>query len=219
MIPAFAVGRPQEIVYHLHQAMHAGELGDVRIYVDSPLALNVTEAFRMHPECYDDETRGFIMDSGDTDPFGFGLLHYVRTVDESKALNTTRNPLVIISASGMAEAGRVQHHLLHAVEDPRNAIVIAGWQAPNTLGRRIAERSPEVKIFGDTYPLRAEVYELYAYSAHADRDDLLRWAAPQASAVGQAYVVHGDPEPAAALAEGLRGLGYGRWRSRSGASR
>jgi len=210
VIPAFAVGRTQEIVFHLHQAIHDGQLTDVPVYVDSPLAVNATEVFRLHRECYDEETREFVLDTGASDPFGFRRLRYVRSVDESKALNTASNPLVIISASGMAEAGRVQHHLLHAVEDPRNAVLIAGWQAPNTLGRRIAERSPEVRIFGETFPLRAEVAELYAYSAHADRDDLLRWAAPRAATVGQAFVVHGDPEPAAALAEGLKGLGFGR---------
>ena len=152
VIPAFAVGRTQEIVFHLHQAIHDGQLTDVPVYVDSPLAVNATEVFRLHRECYDEETREFVLDTGASDPFGFRRLRYVRSVDESKALNTASNPLVIISASGMAEAGRVQHHLLHAVEDPRNAVLIAGWQAPNTLGRRIAERSPEVRIFGETFP-------------------------------------------------------------------
>lgn len=210
IIPAFAVGRTQEIVYHLHELSYEGRIPEIPIYVDSPLAVNVTEAFRMHPECYDTETHSFLSDSGDTDPFGFSRLRYVRSVAQSKALNEATNPLIIISASGMAEAGRVQHHLIHAVEDPRNAVLITGWQAPYTLGRRIAERAERIKIFGDEYELRAEVHTFYGYSAHADRQDLLAWAAPHAATVKKAFVVHGEPDSAEALAEGLTGLGYGR---------
>jgi len=214
IIPAFAVGRTQEIVYHLHELTLEGRIPaagccrEIPIYVDSPLAVNVTEVFRMHPECYDRETRELIAESTSDDPFGFHRLRYVRSVEESKAINTAPNPLIVISASGMAEAGRVQHHLLHAIEDPRNAVLIVGWQAPYTLGRRIAEREPEVRIFGEPYALRAEVHTLYGYSAHADRQQLLDWAAPRAESVRSAFVVHGDPEPAQALASGLEGLGY-----------
>ncbi len=210
VIPAFAVGRTQELVYHLHQLTYEGRIPEIPIYVDSPLAVNVTEAFRMHPECYDRETRNFLAESGDQDPFGFYRLRYVRSVEESKSLNTANNPIIIISASGMAEAGRVQHHLLHAIEDPRNAVLITGWQAPNTLGRRIADGAEHVRIFGDDYDLRAEVHTFYGYSAHADRDDLLSWAAPRAPTVKTAFVVHGDSEPAKTLATGLEDLGYGR---------
>ncbi len=210
VIPSFAVGRTQEIVYHLHELVHEERIPDIPIYVDSPLAVNVTEAFRMHPDCYDRETLEFLVESGSSDPFGFDRLRYVRSVEESKALNDASYPFIVISASGMAEAGRVQHHLVHAIEDPRNAVLITGWQAPNTLGRYIAEGSPVVRIFGDEHPLRAEVLSFYGYSAHADRQDLLNWAAPQASVVKSAFVVHGDPEPAQALAGGLSALGYGR---------
>lgn len=210
IVPAFAVGRTQEIVYDLHQLAHEGLIPELPIYVDSPLAVNVTEAFRMHPTCYDRETHAFLTESGDGDPFGFYRLRYVRSVEESKRLNTANNPLMIISASGMAEAGRVQHHLLHAIEDPRNAVLITGWQAPHTLGRRIADRAESVRIFGETYALRAEVATFYGYSAHADRTDLLAWAKPHAPHVKTAFVVHGDPEPSQALAHDLRGLGYGR---------
>jgi metallo-beta-lactamase family protein len=210
VIPAFAVGRTQEIVYHLHELTIEGRIPEIPIYVDSPLAVNVTEIFRMHRECYDRETRDLIAESESRDPFGFYRLRYVRSVDESKALNTAPNPMIIISASGMAEAGRVQHHLLHAIEDPRNAVLITGWQAPHTLGRRIAEGAPEVRIFGDPVALRAEVRTFYGYSAHADRQQLLDWAAPRAHRVKTAFVVHGDREPAQALGTGLEGLGYGR---------
>ncbi len=210
IVPAFAVGRTQEIVYDLHQLTHEGLIPELPIYVDSPLAVNVTEAFRTHPDYYDRETRAFLAESGDRDPFGFYRLKYIRSVEESKSLNTAPNPMIIISASGMAEAGRVLHHLLHAVEDPRNAVLITGWQAPNTLGRRIADREERVSIFGDLYALRADVQTFYGYSAHADRDDLLAWAAPGAEHIQTAFIVHGDPEPAQALAEGLTPLGYRR---------
>lgn len=210
IIPAFAVGRTQDIVYDLHQLMHDGRIPEIPIYVDSPLALNATEAYRMHPDCYDEETREFIQDTGELDPFGFRRLRYVRSVDESKKLNYMDNPLIIISASGMCEGGRVQHHLKHAIEDPRNAVLITGWQAPYTLGRRIAEKEPYVRIYGEEFALNAEVHTLYAYSAHADHSDLLEWARPRAQTTGTAFVVHGDPEPAATLAGGLRDLGYNK---------
>ena len=210
IIPAFAVGRTQDIVYDLHQLMHDGRIPEIPIFVDSPLALNATEAYRMHPDCYDEETREFIQDSGELDPFGFNRLRYVRSVDESKKLNYMDNPLIIISASGMAEAGRVQHHLKHAIEDPNNVVLITGWQAPYTLGRRIANKEPYVRIYGEEFALNAEVHTLYGYSAHADHDDLLEWAKPHAHSVRAAFVVHGDPEPADTLADGLRGLGYSK---------
>jgi len=210
VIPSFAVGRTQDIVYDLHQLTHAGRIPELPIYVDSPLAVNVTEIFRMHPDCYDSETRAFLAASDSDDPFGFYRLRYVRSVAESKELNTMPNPLIIISASGMAEAGRVQHHLKHAISDPKNAVLITGWQAPYTLGRRIAEEEPFVRIFGEEFELNAEVHTLYGYSAHADRTDLLDWATPHAHTVKTAFVVHGDPEPAQNLAGRLRELGYGK---------
>jgi metallo-beta-lactamase family protein len=208
IVPAFAVGRTQEIVYDLHQLCYTGRIPDLSIYVDSPLALNVTEVFRLHADCYDAETRSFILDSGEQDPFGFYRLEYVRSVAESKRLNVTPNPIIIISASGMAEAGRVQHHLKQAIVDPRNAVLITGWQAPHTLGRRIAEKQEHVRIYGESYPLRAEVHTLYGYSAHADRNDLLNWSSPRASTVQTAFVVHGAPEQSQALASGMQENGY-----------
>ena len=208
IIPAFAVGRTQEIVYDLHQLTLKGQIPEIPVYVDSPLALNVTEVFRRHPDCYDRETHDFISQGGGLDPFGFSRLRYVRSVAESKALNDITEPIIIISASGMAEAGRVQHHLKHAVADGRNAVLITGWQAPNTLGRRIVEGAEFVRIFGESFPMRAEVYALLGYSGHADRDDLLNWLAPQAGAVKAAFVVHGEPKSATALAAAMRKQGY-----------
>ena len=141
------------------------------------------------------------------DPFGFDRLRYIRSVEDSKLLNEREDPMVIISASGMCEAGRVQHHLKHSIADPRNTVLIVSWQAPYTLGRRLLERQPMVKIFGEEFPLRARVESINGYSAHADRAGLLGWAAPVARGLQHAFVVHGDPEPAATLADGLRQLG------------
>jgi len=210
IIPSFAVGRTQEIVYDLHQLTLKGQIPEIPVYVDSPLALNVTEVFRRHPDCYDQETHDFISQGGGRDPFGFSRLRYVRSVAESKALNDITEPIIIISASGMAEAGRVQHHLKHAVANGRNAVLITGWQAPNTLGRRMVEGTEFVRIFGESFPLRAEVYTLLGYSGHADRNDLLNWLAPQAGAVKAAFVVHGEPKSATALAVAMRKQGYSR---------
>jgi metallo-beta-lactamase family protein len=207
VIPAFTVGRTQEIVYSLHRLANARKLPDVPVFVDSPLAVNVTEVFRLHPECYDEELREFMAQDRHPDPFGFDRLRYIRNVEDSKALNVLEGPAVIISASGMCEAGRIQHHLKHNIGDPRNAVLIVSWQAPHTLGRRLVERRKVVKIFGQEYPLRARVEVINGYSAHADRDGLLGWVKPIAQDLQQAFVVHGDPGPAAALADGLRGLG------------
>ena len=207
VIPAFSVGRTQEIVYSLHRLASAHRLPDVPIFVDSPLAVNVTGIFRLHPECYDEELRAFIAQDRHPDPFGFDRLRYIRNTEDSKALNDLEGPAIIISASGMCEAGRVQHHLKHTIGDPRNMVLIVGWQAPHTLGRRLVERQPVVKIFGQEYPLRARVETINGYSAHADRDGLLGWVKPIAHDLRHAFVVHGDPDPAAALANGLRQLG------------
>jgi metallo-beta-lactamase family protein len=207
VIPAFSVGRTQEIVYSLHRLANDGLLPDVPIFVDSPLAVNVTEVFRLHPECYDQEVRTFMNGAHHPDPFGFERLQYIRSVEDSKALNVLQGPAVIISASGMCEAGRIQHHLKHTIADPRNTVLIVSWQAPHTLGRRLVERQPVVKIFGEEFPLRARVEAINGYSAHADRDGLLDWARPIAPGLRRAFVVHGDPEPAAALAGDLGQLG------------
>ena len=207
VIPAFAVGRTQELVYSLHQLERDHQLPEVPVYVDSPLAVNVTEVFRLHPECYDEELRQFMDQDRHPDPFGFGRLRYVRNVEDSKALNVLDGPAVIISASGMCEAGRILHHLKHNVSDPRSAVLIVGWQAPHTLGRRLVERRKVVKIFGEEYPLRARVETINGYSAHADQRELLDWAGPILPEVQHVFVVHGDPEPAMTLGGELSRLG------------
>jgi metallo-beta-lactamase family protein len=176
--------------------------------VDSPLAVNVTEVFRLHPECYDDELNEFIRSGRNRDPFGFHRLTYVRATEKSKELNFLREPAIIISASGMCEAGRILHHLKNNIEDPRNTVLIVGWQAPHTLGRRLVERRPLVKIFGEEYSLKARVETINGFSAHADRTGLLHYAQQLGGdLIRKAFVVHGEEPSSLALADGLRDLG------------
>ncbi len=207
IIPAFAVERTQLLVYLLKKLHHQGDLPDIPVYVDSPLAVDVTEIFRRHPECFDDETRDYLRQEGDV--FGFKRLHYIRDVEQSKKLHALRGPGVIISASGMAEAGRVQHHLKNNIEDPRNTVLIVGWQAPNTLGRRLVEKAPQVRIFGMEYRLKAEVVTMNGFSGHADQPGLLSWAKDFKKPPEHTFVVHGEPDAAQELATRLRhDLGY-----------
>jgi len=212
IIPAFAVGRTQEIVYALHQLADARSIPKLPIYVDSPLAVNVTSIFSNHPDTYDAETREFITGAGAVkDPFGFNDLHYVRSVEESKELNFLRQPAIIISASGMAEAGRILHHLKNSVEDARNTVLIAGFQAEHTLGRRIQEKQASIKIFGEPYTLRAHVETITGFSAHADRSALLSWAGAFSKRPTSTFLVHGEDGPLKALASGLQSeVGYGQ---------
>jgi metallo-beta-lactamase family protein len=201
VIPSFALERAQEIVFALKQLVEAGRLAPIPVYLDSPLAVNLTEVFRRHRECYDAETLAYV--EGHGDPFGFNLLSMVESTDASKELNSLSTPAVIISASGMCESGRIVHHLRNSIEGPHNTIVIVGYQAPHTLGRRLVERRPTVKIFGVEREVRAEVRVLNAFSAHADRDELLWWAEGCGEQVSRFFVVHGDPDQCDALARHL----------------
>ncbi len=208
LIPAFAVGRAQEIVYDLHSLALAGEIPAIPIYIDSPLAIEATAVFETHPEIFD-RTEDFVQRVQTL--FRFQQAHYTRQAEESKALNTAVGPMVIIAPSGMAEAGRIVHHLKHGASNPRNTILIVGFQAEHTLGRRIVERQPTIKIHGDEIPLRAQVEVLDGYSAHADRTELTRWLDTVRStspALRDVYLVHGEPGPQDALAERLRDGGY-----------
>ena len=199
IVPAFAVGRTQQLVLLLHQLIDAQRLPSIPIFVDSPLAVNVTEVFRKHPECYDHEIQQFLDDG--KDPFGFRRLTYVRDVEESKKLNALRGPCVIISASGMCEGGRVLHHLRNNIEDPRNTVLITGFQAEYTLGRKIVEKQPEVPIFGEPMRLRAEVCSLEELSGHADQKELIEWIRPIAKGLKKVFLVHGETAQGTALAQ------------------
>jgi metallo-beta-lactamase family protein len=210
IIPAFAVERTQFLIYLLNRLYNQGELPDIPVYVDSPLAVDVTEVFRRHPEDFDKETRDYLEHQDpDGDIFNFRRLHYIRDVEESKQLNFRQGPCVIISASGMAEAGRIQHHLKNNIEDARNTILIVGWQAPYTLGHRLVEQEPVVRIFGREYHRHAEVVTLNGFSGHADLPGLLEWMRGFQKRPDQVFVVHGEPDSSAALAARLRqDLGY-----------
>jgi len=208
LIPAFAVGRTQEIVYNLHSLVRENAIPAIPIYVDSPLAIDTTTVFEMHPETFDQSED---MVKKVKDLFEFPLVHYTRDVEESKALAFKHGPMIIIAASGMVEAGRILHHLLQGAGDPKNTILIVGFQAEHTLGRRIVERAPVLKIFGEEIPLRAHVEVINGYSAHADRTELARWldsvkaGSPQLSGV---HLVHGEPHAQDALQTTLTAKGY-----------
>lgn len=207
VVPAFSVGRTQALVFVIHQLMDEGQLPEMPIWIDSPLSLEATGVFRKHPECFDSETSKYLKQ--DKDPFGFYRLRYVKTVAESKALNDLKAPSMIIAASGMCEGGRVVHHLKHTIPDENNLVIITGFQAPGTLGRRIVEGIKVVRLYGEEYPLNCQVEVLNEYSAHADREDLLDFFKSYSPRkVKQVFLVHGDPDQTKALAEGVAELGY-----------
>ena len=201
LIPAFALGRVQEIVYSLHQLHRAGRIPAVPIYIDSPLAVDTTTVFRMHPEIFD--RREQLIAQG-VPLFDFSLVHYVRDLEESKALNRLHGPAVIIAASGMAESGRILHHLANGIGDHRNLVLLVGFQAEHTLGRRIQNGDDAVRILGQEYPRRAEVELITGYSAHADRAELRAWVRRLGKPIRRAFVVHGEPPALGAMATILR---------------
>ncbi|MGI8496204.1 MAG: MBL fold metallo-hydrolase RNA specificity domain-containing protein [Gemmatimonadaceae bacterium] len=209
IIPSFAVGRTQELVYDLHVLARAGEMPAIPIYIDSPLAVDATTVFEMHPEIFD-RTEDLVQKVQEL--FQFPLVHYTRDVEASKALARLNGPVIIIAASGMAENGRILHHLAQGAGESRNTILIVGFQAEHTLGRRIVERQPFLKIFGEQVPLRAQVEVLNGYSAHADRTELVRWAREVRATsprLGSVYLVHGEPAAQAGLTSMLRSEGFG----------
>ena len=207
LIPAFAVGRTQEIVYDLHALARAGAMPPIPIYIDSPLAIDTTSVFEMHPDLFD---HGEDLVQKVHDLFRFDLVHYTRDVEESKALAGMRGPMVIIAASGMAENGRILHHLSQGASNPRNTVLIVGFQAEHTLGRRIVERRPVLTIFGEEVPLRAQVEVITGYSAHADRVELSSWidrVREHSPSLSRVWLVHGEPPAQDALATTLRAKG------------
>lgn len=208
LIPAFAVGRTQEIVYTLHSLVRESAIPSIPIYIDSPLAIDTTTVFGMHPEVFD-QSEDLVRKVKDL--FDFPLVHYTRAVEESKALARMHGPMVIIAASGMVEAGRILHHLTQGASDPRNTILIVGFQAEHTLGRRIVEKAPVLKIFGAEVPLRAQVEVINGYSAHADRTELGRWIDALRSGspeLGGVHLVHGEQQAQDALQTSLSAKGF-----------
>lgn len=204
LIPAFAVGRTQELIYSLHQLVRSGGIPSLPIYVDSPLAIDATAVFRMHPEVYDRREK-FLERTEQI--FDFHLVQYTRDVAASKRLNTLNGPAIIVAASGMAEAGRILHHLANHIGDHRNCVLFVGFQGEHTLGRRIQEGADSVKIFGEMVACRAEVETISGYSAHADKNELRSWVKALGGPIKRAFVVHGETEAAAAMAVILKECG------------
>jgi len=208
LIPAFAVGRTQEMLYNLHSLVREGAIPSIPVYLDSPLAIDTTTVFEMHPEAYDQSED---MVKNVKELFDFPLVQFTRSVEESKAIGQAKGPLIVIAASGMVEAGRILHHLAHGASDPRNTILIVGFQAEHTLGRRIVEKQPMLKIFGDEVPLRARVEVINGYSAHADRNELTTWidkVKEGSPKLGPVWLVHGEPEVQDAYRAALAARGY-----------
>jgi len=205
VIPSFSVGRTQQVLYFLNELDTQGRLDNLPVFVDSPLSSRATEIHRRHTECYDEETAALVR-RGD-DPFRFRNLTLVTDVEDSKRLNRMPGPVVIISASGMCEGGRILHHLKHAVGDERNVVLIVGYQAQHTLGRRIVEHVSPIRIFGEEFELRAQVCKINALSAHADCREMEAYFQQMGAAVAHAFVVHGEEEPAEAIGALLRKMG------------
>jgi metallo-beta-lactamase family protein len=208
LIPAFAVGRTQEMIYALHGLVREGAIPAIPIYVDSPLAIDATTVFEMHPESFD---RSEEMVQKVKELFQFDLLHYTRDVEESKALSRARGPMVIVAASGMMENGRILHHLAQGASDPRNTILVVGFQAEHTLGRRVVERQPILHIFGEDVPLHARVEVIDGYSAHADRTEMLSWLGrvkDRSPRLGQIWLVHGEAAVQDEFRDSLVSKGY-----------
>lgn len=219
IIPSFAFGRTQELLYVLHELYDENEVPRVPVYVDSPLATNITRVFGEHPEVYDKETHATFLEKG-KNPFSFNQVHFVGSVEESMALNREQKPHIVISASGMCEAGRVLHHLRHKIHNPRHTILIVGFMAQNTLGRRILELGtnyatsgrkgppPLVKFLNKEYPLKADVVQLGGFSAHGDRHEMIRFLKESNLRVKKIAVVHGEEAQSLAFAKHLENKGF-----------
>jgi len=208
VIPAFAIERTQELVYYFHTLVDKKLIPEIPIYVDSPMAVNATSIFQIHPECYDTDTyNAFIKHH--KNPFGFNSLKFVTSVDESKALNKLDGPFIIISADGMCEAGRITHHLANTIEDPQNQILLVGFMAEHTLGRRLQNRELEVKILGEWHKVRADIVQINAFSAHADYEEATDWLKEMdTTSLKKIFMVHGEPDVQLVFKEYLESNGY-----------
>ncbi len=202
LIPSFALERTQEIVYHLNNLINAGEIPDIPMFVDSPLAHTLTEVFREHTECYDENIKKEFLKNFEN-PFGLGKVKYTRSVDESKSLNQIHGPAIIIAGSGMCENGRIRHHLINNLENPKTCVLIVGFQAEDTLGRKLVEGAKSVKIFNMDIQVRAKIKILSAFSAHGDMHDLDNFALG-IKGLKKIFLVHGEPDQQDAMAERLR---------------
>ena len=209
IIPSFAVGRTQELVYALNQLDADGDIPEIPVFVDSPLAVNATDVFRMHPESWNQEVQEFLVEGRRRSPFDYDAVEYVREVRRSKQLNNLYTPAIIISASGMAESGRILHHLKNNISSPKNTFLFVSYQAQHTLGRRLKDESPRVRIYGEEYEVRAKIESIDGYSAHADQKGLLAWAHNfDKQRLQQLFLVHGEEEAAQTLAQKCESAGF-----------
>ncbi len=207
IVPAFSVGRTQEIVYMLDQMESSGKLPKIPVYVDSPLAINATEIFKLHPECYDEDILKYMAE--DSNPFGWNHLTYVRKVEKSKAINASKEPCVIISASGMMNAGRVKHHIFNSIENPKNTILIVGYCAPYTLGGHLATMPATAKIFGQEKKVKARIEIINSFSAHGDQSEMITFLSKQdRNQLKQIFLVHGEPNRQKPFKEALETEGF-----------
>ena len=208
IIPAFAIERTQELVYYFHLLVDQKKIPQIPIYVDSPMATNATSIFQVHPECYDESTHEAFL-KHHKNPFGFNSLQFVTSVDESKSLNQKEGPMVIISADGMCEAGRILHHLANNISDSRNTILLVGYMAENTLGRRLRNRETEVKIMGDWFKVNASIEQINAFSAHADYEEMVEWLNSfDTSRLKRIFMVHGEKKAQEFFYNYLKDNGY-----------
>ncbi|MDY6838574.1 MAG: MBL fold metallo-hydrolase [Thermodesulfobacteriota bacterium] len=227
LIPSFAFGRTQEIIYLLHELYNENEVPHVPIFVDSPLAMNITRVFGEHPELYDQETHANFLQQGQN-PFSFRGIHFVQSVEESMDLNRDESPHIVIAASGMCEAGRILHHLRYKIHNPRTTILIVGFMAQNTLGRRIVEQGlayqesggraspPLLRFLNKEYPLKARVVTLGGLSAHGDRKEMLHWLKQSNLSIKRIAVVHGEEDQSLAFCQHLEKRGYRAFAPRAG---
>ncbi|HLO60045.1 MAG TPA: MBL fold metallo-hydrolase [Bacteroidales bacterium] len=207
IIPSFSVGRTQEVLFSLNSFYNSGKLPKIKVFVDSPLSVNATNIFRLHKECFN-ETIAELMET-DPDPFGFNDLHFISQVEDSKRLNDTQEPCIIISASGMMEAGRVKHHLANSISNPKNTVLAVGYCAPSTLGARILRGDKEVSIFGTVYPVKADIERLDSYSGHADYSEIMRFLECQdKSLIKKLFLVHGEYKSQQFFQNELQKAGY-----------
>jgi metallo-beta-lactamase family protein len=205
IVPSFAIGRTQELVYSMGRMIEQGEIPRIPIVVDSPLAVGISDLYAKYPEYFDDEACRLLAKEGKNRTLGYEYVDFTRSVEESKALNDKPGPMVILSASGMAESGRIRHHLANNLGDPRNTVLIVSWQAPNTLGRMLAEQAEMVKIFGEPIERRAEVVTIGGFSAHAGQKFLFEYAKAAAENSEALFLVHGEPKSALPFQEKLNG--------------
>jgi metallo-beta-lactamase family protein len=205
LVPAFALERTQELIYLLYLLEKGGRIPKIPVYVDSPLAVNITEIFKLHPECFDKETKALL--EKEEDPFGLKRITYITDSEDSKKLNNLQEPCMIIAGSGMCEGGRILHHLKNNIEDPKNTILVVGYMAENTLGRKIAEKYPKVRILGEEYSLKSEVVVLHSFSAHADKNELLGYVEQAKKNLRGVFLVHGEEKESQALKESIEELG------------